>query len=931
MSGAERWAQIGEIFHGAMERRDEDRSRFLDSACGDDAGLRAEVESLLAAGEGAGAARLDDLAQGPWSGLLEMPLGKPERLGPWRVLGEIGRGGMGVVYDARREGGEFEQRAAIKLIQRGSGSQQILGRFIRERRIVARMEHPGIARFLDGGVDEAGRPWFALERVDGSTLTDHCAERALGLDARLDLFADVCRVVEYAHRSLVIHCDLKPANILVDREGHVRLLDFGIAKVLWEHGASEETRDGERPKTPGYCAPELFDGAATATTTDVYSLGIVLMELVAGGGLEPPRGFDPTAWGTALGGAMERTKVDVDLRRIAALATHPDPEQRYASVEALRRDLGRYRRGQPVAAAPDSWGYRAGKFFGRHRAGVLAGGLVVLALVVGLGGALWQAQVAARERDVARQEAEQNEQVKTFIVDLFRSSDPGDPSDPTLTVQAVLERGLDRVRSNLEDRPDLQVELLIAVGEVSTSLGDFAAAQGYFEEAVAAELGPSDRDRRRLAVALTGLGEVKAHLGEAAAAVVHYREAQAIRARHGGAESLEAAETENRLGVALAMNRDVDAAIEAYGRALVILERELGRDAPEFLKTRANLATAYRIRGDYLRAQATYREVIDATVRRGRDRHPHMVSYLYELAAISRRLGDLIEQERLLIQGVELSRELWGENHPTTLTGVNNYALVAHNLGRDRVAEELMRQVLAADIEQYGPDHSYVASSRGALARVLVELGRTDEALRELEAAGRILAAADLGPFGLSLHERGFAEALLAAGEVGRAVARADRALELERSSEPSSPEQQTLIFGTAAEVKAAAGDPGAIELYAKALAVHRDHLGEEHPNFPRLLSGLGRLHLARGEHGAAAKALGQALDRFRAFLPPEHWRAAEVEAALGELAVRRGGRVEGLEALDQAIARLAHDRGADHWRTRAWAARRRAVVELGI
>jgi eukaryotic-like serine/threonine-protein kinase len=319
-------------------------------------------------------------------------------------------------------------------------------------------------------VTRDGRPWFALERVYGLPITRYCREHGLGLEERLRLFREVCAAVEYAHRRLIVHRDLKPSNVLVDQDGHVKLLDFGIAKLLGDDAPNQtRTRDRSRLLTPEYGAPELMSGGLVTTATDVYSLGVVLYELISGarpyrsalapftpdgdGALTPPRAS----------AVLERTRrespanapawrLDRDLDTIAQQAIRVEPERRYASAAALAEDLERYHRGEPVRARPTSAVYRASKFLRRHRAGVAASVLVLLSLLGGLGAALWQAQVAARERDVARQESETSNQVKEFLAGIFRASNPLERGDPDLTAGELLERGIARLHED-EDLP----------------------------------------------------------------------------------------------------------------------------------------------------------------------------------------------------------------------------------------------------------------------------------------------------------------------------------------------------------------------------------------------------------------------------------------------------------------------------------------------
>ena len=951
MTSAARWQRVGTVFHEAVEVDAAERARLLDRACGDDLELRREVESLLAAHADASGEFLGEIDAERVSALVEERTDKPERIGPWRVVDEIGRGGMGVVYAARRDDGQFEQVAAVKLIKRGMDSDQILDRFLRERQILARMEHPGIARLLDGGVTEEGRPWFALELVEGSPLTDDCNRRGLGVEQRLDLFNEVCAVVAYAHRNLVIHRDLKPSNVLVDPEGRVKLLDFGIAKLLREDDTTEETRTvaAARLVTPGYGAPELVLGDSITTATDVYSLGVILYQLLAGAlpyqpgrgdaaqhvavqaTSQPPRLSTVAARASKTGSqglsaaarAVAGRKLDDDLDTIAAKAIQFLPERRYPSAEALRDDVERYLRGEPVRAAPDSLTYRAGKFLRRHRAVAAAAALVLLSLVVGLSVALWQAGVAARERDVARAEAEQTEQVKNFVVDLFRASDPRDLRGAELTARELLDRGVERLRSGLGEQSDLKIELLTVIGQVLLSFGDHERGRALFEEALTLEVGPEPRDQLRLAAALNGAGEASDHLGDAEAAEERHRRALALRLRFAGEDSLDTAESYHNLGRALDLKRKLPDAIESYRRALEI-QRRAGAGELDLFKTLADLGDAHRLQGDYAEAERLLSQVIERMTRLGLEDHPDRVAYLAVLAAVHQRLGRFSEAEGLLRSAFELSRELWGESHPDTRLCMNDYAMITLALGESAEAAALMRKVLEYDLEQYGPDHTYVAIGRDNLATALCELGELDESLEQYRMAEAIHTKAS-GRRSLAISLVGQASVFLAAGAAEPAREVIDRALAIERSETPIY-ERLAAAVAASAEVRAALGlESEALALFDEALALYERLSGGSHHRLAQVYLGRGKLHLARERLREARADLERASELWAANLPESHWWRAEALVALGECRFREGDIETGRRMVGEGVERL-RQRGEAHWRTVAAVARRDAI-----
>ena len=415
----DRWRRIAGLFDELVELGPVPRSRRLDGIAATEPELAGAVRRLLAA---------DDTERR----LLETPLElaaprvevgeatepPPERAGPYRIAGLLGSGGMADVYAAERDDGAFDQRAAIKVLRRGLDTADILARFLRERRILARLEHPAIARLLDGGALGDGRPYLVMERVDGRPIHLYAEENALSVEERLRLLLAACDAVGYAHRNLVVHRDLKPSNVLVSAGGEVKLLDFGIAKLLGPDLGGAQTVREVRVLTPAYAAPEQLAGEPTTTATDVWGLGALAFELLVG---EPPlarlassRSGDPPALATeppprASSRVLELSAASVEGRRRAARlrgdldtilekALAVDPARRYLSAEALAEDLRRHLDGRPVRARPASLGYRAGKFLRRHRAGVAAALLGVGSLAIGGGVALWEARIAARER-----------------------------------------------------------------------------------------------------------------------------------------------------------------------------------------------------------------------------------------------------------------------------------------------------------------------------------------------------------------------------------------------------------------------------------------------------------------------------------------------------------------------------------------------------
>jgi len=503
----ETWQEIKLIFDAAVELTPSKQGAYLDSVCRD-ATARREVEKMLAADY---ATVLDHSPLATHS-FAEGARLEGRRIGRYRIVSEVGRGGMGAVFAAVRDDGQFEQKVAVKVILSGLNTDTIARRFRNERQILASLEHTNIARLLDGGMSDDGLPFYVMEFIEGEPIDEYCRARDLSLHARLELFRQVCAAVSYAHRRLIVHRDIKPSNILVTPAGEVKLLDFGIAKVV------SQTNDGERGTatqlglmTPAYASPEQFRGEQVTTATDIYSLGVVLYRLLTGqlpynlNGLrldqmlrlvcdtEPPRPSHAIA-DSAKTRPVEDNEATTynpqslkgDLDNIVLKALKKEPDRRYESVEQFSEDIRRYLVELPVSARPDTFSYRASKFLKRNRVAVVAASLVFLALIAGIVGTTYQARAARRERERAEKRFEQVRKLANNVV--FKYHDaiadlPGATATREMLVKDALEY-LDNLSQDAQDNPALAQELALTylkIGNVQgetyrANLGDSAGA-----------------------------------------------------------------------------------------------------------------------------------------------------------------------------------------------------------------------------------------------------------------------------------------------------------------------------------------------------------------------------------------------------------------------------------------------------------------------
>jgi eukaryotic-like serine/threonine-protein kinase len=857
---AEREA-IAALFGEAIELPAE-RRRALVADAPASAQVREEVLSLLAAHErsASGSEHVDAALATALLAEAAAPEAAGRRLGPYRIVRELGRGGMGVVYLAERADGAYEHQVAVKLLPAALRSDTRSRRFLLERQILARLEHPRIARLLDGGIGEDGEPYFALEYVEGEPLTDWCDRRHLDLDDRLRLFVQVCEAVQYAHGRLIVHRDLKPSNVLVTRDGEVKLLDFGIAKLLAEEresGSTALTRLGMRPYTPGYAAPELLRGEEVTVATDVYGLGVLLHELLTGrrpqprGGataragdaeappfaaseavrlpVEAPTGdpADPAAADELVlhrANSIERLerRLAGDLDTIVSKALRAEPENRYQSVQELSEDVRRHLAGRPISARPASVRYRAGKFLRRHRVAVVTAALIVLTVLAGLAGTAWQATVATREREVARAEAAKAEQVAAFLTEVFRLSDPLRSKGEEVTVREALARGAERIHTDLAGQPVVQAELMAVIGGTYLELGDLDRADQLLTAALElrrVHLGPAHPD---VADSLRNVGSLLYQRGEYLPAEELFLEAVEILERSLDPEALELGGVLNNLGILYGRTGEFDKGVAAYERALAIREHHLGPDAVDVGRVSLNLGTILSLMREDVRALAAYERALAIYQRELGPDHPYVAGTLGNISYIRMRRGEYDGLEELIQRMLAIHRKAYGPVHDRVGTGLKILGELYAATGREREAIEAYQQAIEVNRAALGEDHPNVGYPLHDLADLHLDAGRPAEALPYFRQAAAVRAAAfaeDHPLVALSLEGLGRAEE--AVGDLVRAEATLRRVLALRRL--PVEPDVER-IAATAVRLSGVLADQArceeALPLLAEAAAI---------------------------------------------------------------------------------------------------------------
>ena len=768
----ERWRQVQDLFHAAADLPAESRASFLDSAVNGDADLRAAVERMLAADAGT-SDLLDAFPAALADDDSDVDTFHPEgtRIGVYRIVRMLGRGGMGAVYLAERD--DVGKQVALKLVRGGLADPEHRQRLLIERRVLARLDHPNIAQLLDAGFADDGTPYFAMELVQGDPIDRFADADTLTIPARLDLFAQVCRAVDYAHQHLVVHRDLKPSNILVDAGGHAKLLDFGIAKVLDEGDAivGRTTGTGARLLTPEYAAPEQLRGGAVTTATDVYTLGVLLYELLTGTRPYRPATASPADWMHAVietvpdrpssrvlrgddrveAGAVRATPEAIgsargttpralgtmlrgDLDTIVLKALEKDPQRRYHSVRELADDIERYRKGRPIAARPATWSYRTATFVRRHRVAVVAAGIVI-ALGLGLTVAVARER-AARAR--ASEEAATAEQVTGLLADLIGTGNPRFTFGRFLDSRGLLTWGEKRAES-LSGRPLMQAQVLTTIGETYASLGQRALAQPIFERALALRRAAQPGDSLETAQLLWWVAVMKVDTGEFDQAERLFSESRDMRSRLRGPSDPLVAESIASLALPMSERGDLVGAERLQREALAMVPG--GFTSPRHIVFNLHIALAHvLVMADrFDEAEREAREGLRLTRDLAGDEHPWTILAEIHVGRALQGLHRLAEAEVMFRDAVEKTARVQGQDHPRLAVNLGWYAGLLREKGDLGNAEALARRALAIQQRALEPQHYSMIYTRVLLAGILMDSGRAAEAeplLREAVATG---------------------------------------------------------------------------------------------------------------------------------------------------------------------------------------------------
>lgn len=812
-------------------------------------------------------------------------------LGRFRILRELGQGGMAVVYLAERADGHYSQRVALKVLRFGLKGSEAQFHFAQERQILASLHHQSIARLIDAGITTTGLPYLVMEYVEGVPIDRYCDEQRLSIDARLELFLQVADAVRYAHRHLIVHRDLKPSNIVVTHEGTVKLLDFGIAKLLapgrFEH-AAPPTRDGLRLMTPEYASPEQVRGQQVTTATDIYQLGLLLYILLTGHEPYPVRGrtpmeafrviceFEPLPPSAALGNTESVKGISVtratrprrlrrslrnDLDAILLKALRKEPAQRYTSVEWFIDDIRRHQEGLTVSAYRGVWAYRAGKFLRRHATVLSVVGIAILALAAST---TWYTIQLANERNRARLEAASATQVAEFLASVFRGSQSRIANGST-TARELLDRGAARIETELANQPALKARLLNVIGDVYLQYDLDEQARPLLERALQQNTQLYGRNSKEAADSLAALAALASDSDDLPKAQDLFQEVLRIREQTLGPRHVAVADASAALAGTYARLGDARSAISASERAIDIYEEQTNGDDERLLSAMNVLAIAAVDAGDPRRARNAFEQLLPRIERSLGTKHRNYGQVLGNLAYARLELGEYDGVEQQLKRSMQIFEGLYGADHSSINIRRIVLGLFYQRTGRLNESLAMFQQAIDSQRRLSGPGDRVEAHALLGIADTLRSRGELDQALQKVQ------TTLDIRRKLVGTEHDDYAQALQAYGEI-------------------------QLELGNIA-----AASPAMTE----ALAIYRRSRVGEHYEIADSQIGHALLLMSTGKASEAESELREALAVCQKIFPPGHRSLAAAESALGESLLLQGKLAEAEPLLVNGVKQL--------------------------
>lgn len=793
----DRLNKIRELFDKASNLNAVEREVFLNQECANELELKKEILSLLDSLE-----NTKDFLEEALT-IVEQNKNNftdpyiDKQIGNYLIDGEAGVGGMGIVYTGRRNDKEFEQKVAIKILKHGITSEYLLKRFQIERQTLANLQHQNIARLLDGGRTIDGLPYLVMEFIDGIPITEFCHQKKLSLEEKLKLFREVCTAVQYAHQNLIVHRDLKPGNILVTKDGIPKLLDFGIAKLIDEELVDNNeglTRTGVWHLTPEYASPEQIKGDKITTASDIYSLGVLLYQILTG--YQPykisnnsPAAISKIITEEIIQKPSEKVKdksrehaesnlflndkisnqLKGDLDNIVSKAMHKDPARRYVSVEQFSEDIRRHLSGLPVIAQKDTAGYRLSKFIQRHKVGFISSVGFIVFLIINLIAIIWQANIAANERDKAKLEAQKVETVNKFLLDMLSSVDPTEIGRD-VKVYDVLRKSALGVEKGFKDQPGIEASIQKTIGKTLTSLGEYDEAKPHllrslllnervygkqsnqasesnyelalyyhwigelktadslYKKSLQIFKRNSDVSKRSLASTLNDYGILKSDFAEFDESKKMYEESLNILLENYGEKDRDVASLYNNLAIVMQAQKDLDGAEKYFHKALELNIELFGENRPEVSSNYNNLAYIYIDKGDFTRAEEYFIKSLELKKKYYGADHSYVGFAFLNLGGLEFRIGKINESEKYILDAIKNLKKSVNEDHIWLGLAYYWYGKILIEKSKYSEAETYLRKSLTINKKNYPKDHPNIISSSAELGVVSFHLGKFAEA-----------------------------------------------------------------------------------------------------------------------------------------------------------------------------------------------------------
>lgn len=897
----DKWEKIIDVFNSALEVETNERNEFVNQQFKDDPVSVNEVLELLNSHEEA-----EDFIEEPPVNLSSEALAKNndsnlgKQIGAYKIEKQIGTGGMGTVFLASRADKQFEQKVAIKLLKRGMDTNQIIQRFKYERQILAELNHPYIAKLLDGGTTDDGLPYFVLEYIEGLPITEYCQTNKLNLLERLSLFRQVCDAISYAHQNLVVHRDIKPSNIIVTEEGTPKLLDFGIAKVLdTDIERTNLTVAGERLMTPKYASPEQVRGKQITTSSDVYSLGVLLFELLTGNlpyKLEsnsqneiekiiceqepslPSSGFNNETLETkenleTVDSEFQKANSKLlkgDLDNITLMALEKQPNARYESVNEFSTDIKRYLKGLPVIARKHTYFYRVSKFVRRHSIGVAVAGLFAVLLIGFAVNTQIQANRIASERD-------RSEKALSFMRDIFKGSDPANTEGKEISARELLDTGVIKIENELNEQPDVQAELMDTVGQVYQSLGLYEKAESLFKKALEKRRDFFGNESFEVAQTLLHLGDVQRIKANFAEAEKNTQESLEIRRNLFGKNSDEYIDI---LGLLVQINFDKKdlAKAEEFAVERISLSKNIhGNESKQTIAGLINLADVQMNRSETEKAEKSAREAVELSKKVfDKPSEEAFDSNIMLARLLFFKKREFVESKELLDEAEKIGEEVYGKIHPRIVWILTNKAF--HNVEQEKYKEaiNISNKILEIQRQLYGDEHALIAS-------ILNEKGGYYFQAEEYENAENMW----------------------------------NQALKMRQKLLGAEHPRVTGILSNLALVKYEQGDYSAsADAFRKSLAIQKKVMKETDPQIGFSLVGLGKSLVADGKAQQAESMIREGVGILEKSFFKNTWYFADAQNVLGVCLLAQNKHKEAEPLLTSSYEKIKEKHGENHKKT---------------